>query len=33
MTPATKTYIEDLLRLAKGVIAVTEKWLKAQDVK
>jgi hypothetical protein len=33
MTPATRTLIEALLRLAKGMIAETEKWLKAQDVK
>jgi hypothetical protein len=30
MTPATRTLIEALLRLAKGMIAETEKWLKAQ---
>lgn len=33
MSPATKTLIEALLRLAKGMIAETEKWLKAQDVR
>lgn len=31
MSPATKTWIEALLRLAKGMIAETEKWLKAQE--
>jgi hypothetical protein len=31
MKPATKMWIEALLRLAKGMIAETEKWLKAQD--
>lgn len=31
MSPATRTLIEALLRLAKGMIAETEKWLKAQD--
>lgn len=33
MTPATKIYLEALVRLAKGVIAETEKWLKAQEVR
>jgi hypothetical protein len=30
MSPATRTFIEALLRLAKGMIAETEKWLKVQ---
>lgn len=30
MSPSTRTLIEALLRLAKGMIAETEKWLKAQ---
>lgn len=33
MTPATRTLLEALLRLAKGMIAETEKWLKAQGEK
>jgi hypothetical protein len=32
VSPSTKTLIEALIRLAKGVIVETEKWLKAQDV-
>jgi len=31
MSPATRTLLEALLRLAKGMIAETEKWLKAQE--
>lgn len=31
MSPATRTFIEALIRLAKGLIAETEKWLKAQE--
>jgi len=31
MTIATRTFIEALVRLAKGVIAETERWLKAQN--
>lgn len=31
MSPATRTFIEALLRLAKGIISETEKWLKAQE--
>lgn len=30
MTIATRTFLEALIRLAKGMIAETEKWLKAQ---
>lgn len=30
MTAPTRTLIEALLRLAKGMIAETEKWLRAQ---
>lgn len=30
MSPATRTLIETLLRLAKGMITATETWLKAQ---
>lgn len=28
MNPATRIWIEALLRLAKGMIAATERWLK-----
>jgi hypothetical protein len=28
MNPATRVYVVALIRLAKGVIAETEKWLK-----
>lgn len=31
MSPATRVFIGALLRLCKGMIAETEKWLKAQD--
>lgn len=31
MSPATRTFIEAALRLGKGLIAETEKWLKATD--
>jgi hypothetical protein len=31
MTPATRTWIEALLRLVKGMVAETEKWLKAEE--
>lgn len=30
MTDATRTYVENLIRLGKGVIVETEKWLAAQ---
>lgn len=30
MTPATRTWVESLLRLVKGMVAETEKWLKAE---
>ncbi len=32
MSPATKFWIETLIRLAKGMIAATEQWLKAQEI-
>ena len=31
MTGPTRLFVEALIRLAKGVIAETEKWLKHQD--
>lgn len=31
MSPATKLWIAAILRLAKGMIAETEKWLKGQE--
>lgn len=31
MTPATRTFIEALIRLMRGVCTEAEKWLKAQD--
>jgi hypothetical protein len=31
MSPSTRTLVSALIRLAKGLIAETEKWLKAQD--
>lgn len=33
MSPATRTLIEALLRLAKGIISAMEKWLEAQETK
>ena len=32
VSPATKEFVESLIRLAKGMIAAAEKWVKAQDV-
>lgn len=31
MSPATRVFVEALIRLGKGVLAETEKWLKAQE--
>lgn len=31
MSPSTRIFIEALLRLAKGLISETEKWLKSQS--
>ncbi len=33
MSRSTHAFIEALLRLAKGAITETEKWLKAQEVR
>lgn len=30
MTPATRIWIESLLRLVKGIVSETEKWLKSE---
>jgi hypothetical protein len=31
MTPATRIWVESLLRLVKGIVSETEKWLKADN--
>jgi len=31
MTPATRVFLEALIRLVRGACTETEKWLKAQE--